>query len=166
MRDISFTKRHAFAAIAIICAVCGDIRAETTLGTGDVREVTDVIRASATGRLFSLEPTMHRVAGPGTLDGFKVVGAIDLEPQQFARARDAFLSSLATPSDRYGVCFKPRHALRLVLNGQIYDILLCYECKRAQAFRNGRLVGIFPADGSPGALNDLLRSLKIALSPI
>ncbi len=61
-------------------------------------------------------------------------------------------------------CFNPRHGVRVVEQGGICDLLICYECQSAIISRNGVRNGTiyFSTDGpnapKPDQLNSLLHS--------
>ncbi len=66
-------------------------------------------------------------------------------------------------------CFSPRHGLRVVKNGVTYDLLICYECMRAELFEGGKDAGLIGMTGreapQPDVLNALLDKARVKRMP-
>jgi hypothetical protein len=112
--------------------------------------------------LYSLEPNAPRNQQP-EFSGYRLLGKVELDPRRASQAIAAFRLAAAEWDHAVGVCFNPRHALRVVSGGKIYDFLLCYQCHQMQIVGDGAFVTIGAA-GSPAVLNGLLEAENIPVS--
>ena len=68
-------------------------------------------------------------------------------------------------------CFSPRHGIRVIKNGETYDLLICYECLSAKIFRGSESIGTVYFDQRPGMaprpafLNGALIRAKVKMPP-
>ena len=111
--------------------------------------------------LYSLEPEPRNQ--PPEFSGYRLLGQVELGPQQARQAIAAFRAAAAGWDHVTAICFNPRHALRVVSGGKNYDFVLCYECHQMRIIGDGKLVTLGAA-GSPEVLNNLLRDANIPVS--
>jgi hypothetical protein len=114
--------------------------------------------------LFSLEPQTPPNASGARLHYFRILGQTTLDSVETHVAASEFESATSKSSAALYSCFDPRHALRIVSDGHIYDFLLCYSCHSVEVFENDKIVAGANAEGSPAVLNELLRKHQIPLS--
>jgi len=74
-----------------------------------------------------------------------------------------------TSSGLVAGCFNPRHGIRVVVGGETYDLLICYQCMAAILYREGKDVGYIRLAGpnapSPAVLNTILAKARVRLIP-
>jgi len=122
------------------------------------------LRTATTCTIYSLEPEEPLGPHDQTLQGFKILGQAELNPQQTAIATAAFRSAISGPSLGEAMCFNPRHALRIVADGHTYDFLLCYACMQLWVYEDNEDLRHIPASGSSKVLNNLLTAVHLPLS--
>ncbi|GAA0717277.1 hypothetical protein [Dokdonella soli] len=114
--------------------------------------------------LYSLEPWERPSKVEVTFHGYKVLGKTELDESHTATARGAFKSATAAWDGRIATCFDPRHALRIVSDGHVYDFLLCYACHQLEVYRDDAQVASIGATGSASVLNKLLADANVPAS--
>jgi len=68
-------------------------------------------------------------------------------------------------------CYWPRHGIRVVEGGSVYDLQICYQCITANLYVGKERVGGFhfldrgPQAPNPNALNAILKKAGVKLSP-
>ena len=113
--------------------------------------------------LYSLEPNAPRDVEP-QFYGYKLLGQTDLDPVRATQAISAFRAAVSGWHNGVGICFNPRHALRVMAGGKTFVLLLCYQCRQIQVFGKEGIAATLGAEGSPNALNDLLIAADIPVS--
>ncbi|WP_346334119.1 hypothetical protein [Prosthecobacter sp. SYSU 5D2] len=69
-------------------------------------------------------------------------------------------------------CFSPRHGIRVMREGTIHDLVICYQCSSAVLYVNGKHVGgiyfatTLELDPSPDVLDGILRKAGIKRTPV
>jgi hypothetical protein len=106
-------------------------------------------------------------------DHFKIMGQMTLDKEQTAKAMQALGAAVdPKPGVANGCIFAPRHAFRIMAQGQRYDALLCYQCGDALIFKgtDGEqdrtpTFARFHILGRSDVFNQLLASQHISLAP-
>jgi hypothetical protein len=156
--------KFVFSVLLLLVAISSPIQAfaeDNKLPS----EAADVLHASSKIILYSLEPWSLATTNDNTLHGYKILGQVTLDGKDAATAITAFESSILKKKRHFTVlCFDPRHALRVMVNAQTYDFLLCYACGYLYVYRGDKIIATLDAGGSPNVLNALLTAAKIPLS--
>lgn len=60
-------------------------------------------------------------------------------------------------------CFIPRHGIRVVISGVVFDLQMCYECNQARFYRDGNFLKWLPFAGAadPVELNRILQEVGV-----
>lgn len=102
----------------------------------------------------------------GHLRGYQVLGkTLVTDKARRDRLVDAFTQAVANSSGDEPACFFPRHAIRTVYDGKVYDFVICFECIQVQV--HGGLLSPFPylVDKSVEPLfDDFLKEAKVVTS--
>jgi hypothetical protein len=132
-------------------------------------EVFEALSASDRAVLYSLEPWDARDAVGERLHHFLILGKTELDRSKAQEAAVAFKEAISSSKNgaknfAAASCFDPRQALRLTVNGHVYDFLLCYQCFKLEVFLDDESVAWLGASGSPDTLNRILTDAAIPLS--
>ena len=128
-------------------------------------EAADALHAFNKAILYSLEPWSLATTNENTLHRYKILGQVTLDGKDTAKAMTTFESSISKRKHLFhATCFDPRHALRVTVNGQTYDFLLCYACGYLYVYHGDKIIAMLDSGGSPELLNSLLTAAKIPLS--
>ena len=69
--------------------------------------------------------------------GWPVLGQTVTSPTVSASIRKDLSAWLAAPApEAVALCFNPRHGIRVVANGHIYDFVVCFQCSQAEVFKD------------------------------
>jgi hypothetical protein len=154
-------KKLVGCLLAVTTCICGNAE----FAAEPIRdEAIQPLKCAQEVTLYSLEAD-HKVSAD--VEGFyhfPVLGTVRLKNEEAHDAAKAFLAAIRNGGHE-ALCFKPRHALRVVRNGHTYDYLLCYECQSIEIIKDGhQVLETLEASGSPLVLNNLLKSKHINLS--
>ncbi|KAA5538521.1 hypothetical protein FYK55_27555 [Roseiconus nitratireducens] len=50
---------------------------------------------------------------------------------------NAFGAGVAANDGTVAACFNPRHGIRVIHEGNLYEFVICFECYSAKWFKNG-----------------------------
>ncbi|MES2594392.1 MAG: hypothetical protein V4662_03600 [Verrucomicrobiota bacterium] len=73
--------------------------------------------------------------------------------------------------DGMPACYFPRHGIRVVDGGRVYDLQICYQCSIANLYVGNERAGGFhfhdksPQAPNPNALNAILKKAGVKMSP-
>jgi hypothetical protein len=110
----------------------------------------------------------------GEIQGYPVLGSCKIATaEELEVVRNAIRALVAAGRQWDGavaMCFWPRHGVRIKSGGMNCDLLICYECSRAEIFRGEAPEGcVFfssvkgSAEPGPEGLNGLLKARGIKL---
>ncbi|HSI82973.1 MAG: hypothetical protein ACAI35_19430 [Candidatus Methylacidiphilales bacterium] len=120
--------------------------------------------------LYSLDPLRMNSVEQRQHEGealyqYKVLGKTPLSAGQAKEAIAEFKTAVTLWDGDWAKCFNPRHALRIERDGgQSYDLLLCYECSRMLAWKDGKYMFHYGVGGQPEKLNALLSAAGVPLA--
>ena|ERR1700734_181303 len=155
--------KSVFSVLLLLVAISFPIRAfaDNKLPS----EAADALHASSKVILYSLEPWSLATTNDNTLHHYKILGQVTLDGKDAATAITVFESAISKKEHLgHATCFDPRHALRVTVNSQTYDFLLCYACGYLYVYHGDKVIAMLDAGGSPTVLNSLLTAAKIPLS--
>jgi hypothetical protein len=79
--------------------------------------------------LYSLDPSAPPDKGDPEFHGWKVLGKTDVKKAAQAKLVAAFQKGVAEANPKVSAgCFRPRHGIRVQLDGKPYDFVICFEC--------------------------------------
>jgi hypothetical protein len=114
--------------------------------------------------LYSLEPWTDQDNYRNKFYDTENLGSVELVSSDATVVVKEFSAAIVEDRDFAIGCHSPRHALRVLYSGDIYDFLLCFECMNISIHKNGELYSQNDAGGSPDVLNAILASHNIRLS--
>ena len=117
--------------------------------------------------LYSLDPGNYMpIQGQETFHNYKVLGKMDITGQLAWKAANEFLLALRSfsKSTLTADCFNPRHGIRISVNHQTYDYLLCYQCRKMMIFENNHEPIAQNTAGQPDVLNKMLSESNIQIA--
>lgn len=83
------------------------------------------------GEDIGLIPDPGHDLSKGYFHSYKIIGQVDLTGTDRGEELTAYLEEEASlPQGLIAGCFEPRHALRVVRDGQASDYLICFACKQ------------------------------------
>jgi hypothetical protein len=65
-----------------------------------------------------------------------------------------------------GMCFFPRHALRVIANGKTWDFMICCQCQQIRLYEQGGVRAVIGIPNKPETLSNLLSAAKIPLAKV
>jgi TPR repeat protein len=117
--------------------------------------------------LYSIQPLGGPDLPEWDFHGQHQLGHSGLDPDQARQAIAALKETVSDgTSDMMSMCmFSPRHALRITSNGDMYDILICYQCGQLALYKNDKPLDFSGSIGqNPDALNHLLKQAAVPLA--
>ena len=130
----------------------------------------ELVVISVDGTQMSKEPE-DRVFARGSefLYDCAVLGRVAItDPTTRREIIAAVKADIRAGSSTRAKCFQPRHVLRVVKDGVVVDVVVCYQCHNYEIHRNGGPhTGLTPAigDGSRPLLNRILTGAGVAIVP-
>lgn len=130
----------------------------------------ELILFSVNGKVLGEEPE-ERVISKNTelLYECPVLGKVQITDAALKREIiSAVKEDIRVGNSRQSKCFYPRHILRVVKDGQIVDVAICFECHNYKLHRNGApFVGYTPSIGesSKPLLNKILTDAGVPIAP-
>lgn len=126
------------------------------------------LNSADTVELISLDPNVKPGAkGPEYLQEYKILGTLKIsDAAQRKKVVAAVTKSIQESDGSVVECFNPRHAVRFSKAGTGHELVLCFECMRANYFvaRNPR--GTLPLSKSGETeLDQILSEAKVTLAP-
>jgi hypothetical protein len=113
--------------------------------------------------LLSLEP-LESPAEEGNFHGWKVLGRVTVEENMRRRLVEALKKGV----ENQGVsadCFQPRHGIQVQLDGKVFAIVVCFECRSAESFiDDNRGSGFYVSPSPQPVFDDVLRRAGIPLA--
>ncbi|MGL6094782.1 MAG: hypothetical protein ACRC7O_03125 [Fimbriiglobus sp.] len=106
----------------------------------------------------------------GTTDLFyryPVLGSVEVTDREARRAILADLNrGMADKNATLAKCFWPRHGVRVMKNGTVTDLVICFECGHVRFMATETEHRTVPTSRFPQrTLNDILRAANIPLAP-
>lgn len=164
--------RSPFVAIAVLVVGC-NFGPESIDRSNSSRnripiEASDALRDGHSFELLSLDPTQRN--GNSDAESFHNWVVLGVAPISDASIRAELLDALdAGVAENDGIvaaCFDPRHGIRVVHNGKLYEFVICFECYAARWYTDGDQNKGFLTTGRPQQIFDrVLIDVGIDLPP-
>jgi hypothetical protein len=102
------------------------------------------------------------------LHGYPVLGKVEItDPEQRRAVISAVKDAVRNNTEKPSTCFIPRHAIRAAKSGETVDLVICFQCRNYEGYRNGQrdggTVGI--SSSAQELLNKTLTDVGVPLSP-
>jgi TPR repeat protein len=130
-------------------------------------EVLKALDSPSSITLYSIQPWGGPDLPELDFHGHHQNGHVELRQRQATQAVAALNNAIAKGNAGLeSLCLiNPRHALRVISNGNTYDILICYECGQIELYKNDQPLQFSGSiGGRPDALNRLLQQSGIPLA--
>lgn len=121
--------------------------------------------------LYSIDPASK---GPNTkpiagamLREYAVLGKVEIVEASIRKeVADRVNRAVANRAESSRKCFEPRHAIRVKLNDQSRDFLICFQCLNMTVYgQSGFAIGTNITDEPKSLLNKLLTDAGIKIAP-
>jgi hypothetical protein len=90
----------------------------------------DVLESPDQLTLYSIDPRTSKDETRETFHRYPVLGKIEMtDPAQRKEIVEAMQAGITTSELVVMACFEPRHAIRVVKQGQTLDLVICFECR-------------------------------------
>ena len=118
--------RSTLVAVALAMAMGALVRA----GDNPIPdEFKKALEKAQTLTLFSLDPSAPLEKGDPDFHGWKVLGKTELKKEALTKVVAAFKKGVEEADQKVAAgCFRPRHGIRVQLDGKSYDFVICFEC--------------------------------------
>jgi hypothetical protein len=141
------------------------------LGRGELqlmpREAADLLARAESIELLSLDPEMETAKATSVFRGFAVLGSTAVRDReaQAGLVKAVGKAVVLRPWNSIGVCFRPRHGLRVKSGETLLEVAICFECSRMEVDVNGKQQAVRSIGGSAqGHLDELLKAAKVPLA--
>jgi hypothetical protein len=125
-----------------------ELRAQEKKNAGDnviPAEFNKALEAAKSLDLYSLDPNTPVEKGNADFHGWKVLGKTELKNEPLAKLLAAFKKGAHEANRKVSAgCFRPRHGIRVRLDGSSYDFVICFECVAVMLYKDRE------ADGKNG----------------
>lgn len=128
------------------------------------RDLDRALKYGSDFKLLSIDPAHDFKDDPPRIAGFKVLGEtpiISRDEQSAVLAE--FKKAVANWDGGQMACFDPRHDIRFMSAGKLYDILICFECQYYLVFCDGNSIGSGRLTGNGAAMNAILKKANVPL---
>lgn len=90
--------------------------------------------------LISIEPKDNqKIDSPNRIDGNLILGRTSVTNKETRDALVRAIEESAVPMDGSVACLiKPRHVVRVRHKGEVYDFIICFQCKIIQLWKGGK----------------------------
>ena len=128
----------------------------------------DLLAKADAIELISLDPEKEtRRPGAKEFRGVAVLGSTVVKdgPGLEKLRREVSATVTLQASGHIGLCFRPRHGLRLTVQGKTLDVGICFECSRLESYLDGEQVAVLRFVSSAQSYFDgLLSVAKVPLA--
>lgn len=121
-----------------------------------------VLSAAERAEVFKLNPDpLPRKPGEAEkgFHGYEILAEINLKAAEDRKKVIEFISKkLHWNEQRKAFCFNPRHGLRIAINKETWDLVICFECNTLRTYIGGKHDRVFVLDFVEGntPLDDVL----------
>jgi hypothetical protein len=117
--------------------------------------------------LYSLDPGAPVKKGDTAFHGWKVLGKTEVKKKALAKLVAALKKGAAEADQKVSAgCFRPRHGIRVQLDGKSYDFVVCFECVAVLLYKgNGKKItnGFHVSKTPTDVFNTILKDAKVKL---
>ena len=138
----------------------------------DLEEDPFATPAPADGKAAEIKPPKKKVPPEHGFHGFPVLGQTKVTVSDELKSVISTIDEAARHwTGSVAACFRPRHAIRVVSDGIVHDLVICFECMSADLYRANKKVGSidFVTDARwlprPALLNSALIRAKVKMPP-
>lgn len=133
-------------------------------------ELSKALREGTEFELISIEPKDNqKIDSPNRIDGNLILGRTSVTNKETRDALVRAIEESAVPMDGSVACLiKPRHVVRVRHKGEVYDFIICFQCKITQLWKGGKFDSEFVFDRKHKELfNKILTDagVKLAVEP-
>ncbi|TWT66651.1 hypothetical protein [Allorhodopirellula solitaria] len=125
------------------------------------------LRDATSLELYSLDPTERTDFDKTTgFHGWKVLGKTTVkDAKTLSNLTDALAAGIAENDGMVSACFDPRHGIRVSVDGQQVDYVICFHCYSARWYTDGDQNVGFLTTGSPQPVFDrVLRDASVEIA--
>ena len=129
-------------------------------------EFKKALAKAETLELYSLDPSTPKEKGDADFHGWKVLGKTEVKKEALTKLVGAFKKGVEEADQKVSAgCFRPRHAIRVQLDGKSYDFVICFECVQVLIYgEKAKENDGFHVSGSPTEVfNKSLTDAKVKL---
>ena len=135
-------------------------------------EVTDAYKDARKSVLYSLnlaKPSEEPDASD-RFHGNKILGQTTINDVQTAAVFNSLTDAVARANGISRCGESPLHGMRVVKDGHVFDLLICYQCGVIEVFKDNNEAALLyfntlQPSGKPDLMNEMLEYAKIPLSP-
>jgi len=131
--------------------------------------LSTVLRESTEFELFSIDfiPLMGKeIKEKPNFHNYPILGSTKIMDPKIKNYLTTTLERAAQRGRQGAACFDPRHAIRAKHKGDIYGVILCFQCERAVVTRGTESVADFPiGSGYQPPFDKVLTEAGITLAP-
>jgi hypothetical protein len=117
--------------------------------------------------LYSLDPSTPVGKGDAQFHGWKVLGKTEVRKETLAKLVAALKKGADEADQNVSAgCFRPRHGIRVQLDGKSYDFVICFECVVVMLYKDKEEKSTqgFHVTRTPAAVfNTILKDAKVKL---
>jgi hypothetical protein len=117
--------------------------------------------------LYSLDPNTPAEKGGAPFHGWKVLGKTAVKKETLAILVTALKNGADEANQAASAgCFRPRHGIRVQLDGKSYDFVICFECVAVMLYKDKEEKSTlgFHVTSTPAAVfNTILRDANVKL---
>jgi hypothetical protein len=131
------------------------------------KEARDLLAGALEVEVISVDPEVEPPPGKPAFRGRSVLGSTGVTDKEdraklVKEVTDAVERS---PWSNIGLCFRPRHGVRVKSKDRVLEIAICYECHRVEVFVNDERIAVESTqESSEKLLDSILTRAKIPLA--
>ena len=130
------------------------------------KKAAKALEESASFKVYSLDPDRLALESDEKgLHGFRVLGQTTVKDMNSRKKMIAALNTgVAKHDGSVADCFNPRHGIKVAIDGETHEFVICFECHQVQWYIDGNETKGFLISKSPQPTFDKI--LKAANVPL
>jgi hypothetical protein len=157
-------------AVALFACVTFRNAIEDKLPSSCIR----ILRAPESMELLALDPRPidarpvadRNVPSERVFHGYEILGhapLIGVKPRR--KLTEVVFKGILESDGKVAACFNPRHGLRAVREGQVVDLLICYECLQVEVHGPGKKESALTSDSVEPEVTRIYQVAGLTIAP-
>ena len=134
--------------------------------SGLPKKAAKALEESSSFELYSLDPDRFALKSDEKgLHGFRVLGQTTVEDMNSRKKMIAALNAgVAEHDGSVADCFFPRHGIKVAIDGETHEFVICFQCLQVQWYIDGKKAkGFLISDSPQPTFDQILKDADVPL---